>query len=79
MNVVELRKKIIQLVKGADEDYLRQLEAFINREPSSPSVLTDAQKAELDEQEALYESGEGQTYTWSEVKQELIDKYGLPA
>lgn len=79
MGVIELRKKIIELVMVADEDHLRQFEAFLRLEQDGPSGLTDTQKVELDKRRERHLSGESSSYSLEEVKQKLIDKYGLPA
>lgn len=41
------------------------------------SVLTDAQKRELDIRRERHINGESKSYSWQEIKQELTDKHGL--
>ena len=60
---------------------LEQIEALLEsgEESSSPSALTDAQKEELEARRQNHIKGNSKSYSWDAVKQELIDKYGLPA
>jgi hypothetical protein len=55
-----------QLLLVDSEEVLERLQDILDTE--STFVLSDAQKAELDEQEARYARGEGSSYTWDEVK-----------
>ncbi len=77
METTNLRRRILAFVQHADVEHLKRLEAFIIREPSDLSILTEKQKVELDEQEAFYASGNGEVYAWNDIKQELIDEHGL--
>ncbi len=71
----------IQRLISADPNLLERVELLIEhyQQEDSSSALTDEQKAELDARRERHLSGESKSYTWNEVKQELIDKYGLPA
>ncbi|MCR9181606.1 MAG: hypothetical protein NXH73_01655 [Flavobacteriaceae bacterium] len=44
---------------------------------TSSSVLSKAQLTELDKRRENYLSGIGNSYSWNQVKEELIEKYGL--
>jgi len=55
-----------QLLLVDSEEVLERMQDMLNAE--STFVLSDAQKAELDEQEARYARGEGRSYSWDEVK-----------
>ncbi len=55
-----------QLLLVDNEDILDRMQDALNS--ASAFVLSDAQKAELDAQEARYARGEGQSYSWDEVK-----------
>ena len=83
MGAVELRNKIFDKLNTVEdssmlETVLNYIENFRKKEPTS-SNLTKQQLDELDKRRAKYLSGEGMSYSWQEVKQELIDKHGLQA
>lgn len=75
MTISERLDRIFQLLKEADAGMLEKVEALLER--GNSSNISKAQKRELDKQEKLYKTGAGKTYSWEEIKQELIDKHGL--
>lgn len=83
MTISQRLDKIQLLLKKADASVLEKIEALLEshkpESDGSDSVLTAVQKNELDTQEAEYKAGQGKTYTWEEIKQELVEKHGLQA
>jgi len=80
MTIAQRIIKIQMLLKTADSDLLAKIESMLEHGTTEDtSVLTDAQKRELDIQEEEYQAGRGKTYTWQEIKRELVDKHGLQA
>jgi restriction endonuclease len=80
MTIAQRINKIQMLLKTADSDLLAKIESMLEQGTiEDTSVLTDAQKRELDIQEEEYQAGRGKTYTWQEIKRELVDKHGLQA
>ncbi len=76
MNVAELRNKIIQIVQGADEKYLKQLEAFMHLQTDDLSV-SDEHKKILDDRLAQHKANPKAGRSWREIKAELSSKYGV--
>ena len=58
------------------ETVLHYIENFRDRENLSTNV-TNEQLDALDKRREKYIAGEGKSYSWEEVKKELIDKHGL--
>jgi len=89
MNTMELRHKLLQHINTADERLLRIVNAVFESyresavqeegEEIEASVLTADQKAELDIRRERHLSGESKSYSWEEVKKNLIDKHDLSA
>lgn len=81
MTIIQRINKIQMLLKTADAGLLEKIEDLLEQESSSDgtSVLTDAQERELDIRRERHLNGESKSYPWQEIKQELIDKYGLQA
>lgn len=81
MTISQRLDKIQMLLKTADASMLEKIERMLEKSKSASddSMLTEAQKKELDAQEAEYKAGRGKTYTWEEIKQELVEKHGLQA
>lgn len=81
MTISQRLDKIQMLLKTADASMLEKIERMLERSKSASdgSVLTKAQKKELDSRREKHLKGDSPSFTWNEVKQELIDKYGLPA
>lgn len=75
MSVVELRKKIIAAIQGADEQYLKQLEAFMYSN-SKGSSISDEHKQIIDERLAQHKANPQAGRSWQEIKTELSPKYG---
>lgn len=81
METIELRNKIFEKLSTVEdssmlETVLNYIESFKKTKPSS-SNLTKKQLDELDKRREQYLLGKGKTYSWKQVKQELIDNYGL--
>ena len=80
MAITKRITRIHVLLETANDDLLDKVEKLLERGiDTNDSILTDAQKRELDIQEKEYEAGRGKTYTWQEIKKELVDKHGLQA
>jgi restriction endonuclease len=80
MTIAQRINRIQLLLQKADADLLAKIESMLEQERvEDTSVLTNAQKRELDIQEEEYAAGRGKTYTWQEIKQELVNKHGLQA
>jgi len=83
MEAVELRNKIVDKLNTVEdssilETVLNYIENFKKKELKS-SNLTKEQLDELDIRREKYVLGKGKTYSWKQVKQELIDNNGLQA
>ena len=81
MKTVELKNKIFEQLNTVEdfsmlEMVLNYIENFKKIEPFS-SNLTKKQLDELDKRREQYLLGKEKTYSWKQVKQELIDDYGL--
>lgn len=62
-----------QLLLVDSEEVLDRVQDMLNAEKAF--VLSDEQKAALDEQEARYQRGEGTFYSWDEVKAHVRAAY----
>ena len=73
MSVTELKRKVQEEIKGADEHILKAVLAMLKEYNKSLSSykLTDKQLQILRERKARYESGESKGYSWEEVKARL--------
>jgi hypothetical protein len=79
MTTAQRINRIQLLLQKADADLLAKIEAMLEQESAeNTSVLTDAQKSELDLRREKHLNGESKSYSWQEIKQALIDQYGLP-
>ncbi|MGB0880002.1 MAG: hypothetical protein ACPGTO_05500 [Polaribacter sp.] len=81
MKTVELKNKIFEkLITVEDSSMLETVLDYVENlkktEPSS-SNITKKQLDELDKRREQYLLGKEKTYSWKQVKQELIDNYGL--
>ncbi|MDZ7848603.1 MAG: addiction module family protein [Owenweeksia sp.] len=76
MSIVELRDKILQFVSHADENRLKELEAFIKMQGEA-SDLSEEDKRLLDERLKQHQAHPEAGKSWDELKAELKSKYGL--
>ena len=83
MGTAELRNKIVDKLNAVeDSSMLENVLIFIEnfkKNDFSSNQLSKKQLDELDKRRENYLNGEEKTYSWQEVKQELIDKHGLQA
>ena len=84
MNSNTLRNKLHKLINSADDRCLRKLASVIESDfddsnNDSNNVLTDQQLEEVRTIAKNHESGNSKSYSWSEVKDELVKKHGLQA
>ncbi len=81
MRTLELKNIISESIDSNDVSLLRRIVEVIENYKSNmkSSVLTNAQIKELDRRRARHFSGEGTSFSWQEIKQELIEKHGLQA
>lgn len=81
MSTVELKNIITESLKLNDSNLLEQIVEVIQNykksQSNSSSILSNSQKIELDKIKERHTSGESASYSWQEIKQELIDKHGL--
>ncbi|NQY00644.1 MAG: hypothetical protein HRT70_05870 [Flavobacteriaceae bacterium] len=81
MSTVELKNIITESLKSDDSNLFKQIVEVIEnyKKNKNTSILTDSQKKELDVIRERHISGESRSYSWQEIKQELMDKHGLQA
>ena len=80
MTLSERLQNIQESLKSADVQLIENVENTIRDYQShSSSVLTNDQLKILDERRANHLNETSASYSLSDVKQELIDKYGLPS
>ncbi|WP_346882366.1 hypothetical protein [uncultured Algibacter sp.] len=83
MGAIEIRNTILNKLNAIEDPYMLvkvlDFVETIKSEKSESSSLTEAQLDEIDVRRAKYIAGEGKSYSWQEIKQELIDKHGLQA
>lgn len=80
MSTAELKNLISKSMKSADIGLLQYIvEAIDNYKTNeiSSSILTEDQINELDRRRNRYLLEEGKSYSWEEIKQELIDNHDL--
>lgn len=79
MDVSELKTIIKKSLETNDKQlFIKMVETIESyHQNSSVSVLSESQLEELDKRRENYLSGIGNSYSWNEVKEELIEKYGL--
>ena len=83
MGAVELRNKIFDKLNTVEdpsvlETVLLYIENFKDKNKTQ-SNLSNSQLDEIDKRRSKYLSGKGKSYSWKEIKQELIDEHGLQA
>ncbi len=74
MTASQLRKKLHIYIDNAKEKKLKAIYTMVESEIEAPSLLTTAQKKELDKRLIEYRLGEGKTYTWKEAKEAIYNK-----
>ncbi len=81
MGTLELKNIISESLNSNDVGLLQRMVEVIEyyKSNKNPSVLSKTQIKELDRRRAKHITGEGTSYSWQEIKQELIDKHGLQA
>lgn len=81
MTIIQRINKIQMLLKTADTGLLEKIEDLLEQGSSSDgaSVLTDSQERVIDVRRERHLNGDSKSYSWQEIKQELIDKHGLQA
>lgn len=80
MGAIELRNKLQELMQYANDiDLAKAFDEFVEDYRTSKSTMSKAQQKEVDKIRAKHLAGEGKSYSWGEIKQELVDKYGLQA
>jgi len=79
MNVAELKTIIKKSLETNDTQLLMKMVETIEnyKQNTTTSVLSETQYNELNMRRENYLSGIGNSYSWNEVKEELIEKYGL--
>lgn len=81
MSTIELKNIITESLKSDDSNLLEQIVEVIKmykkNKSSSTSILNNSQKKELDNIRERHLLGKSASYSWQEIKQELIDKHGL--
>lgn len=70
---IELRKRVQNYIKAADDHLLRLIEALVvsYQEDVTEEKLTDVQKKELDRRLQRYNEGKTVFHTWEEVEAKL--------
>lgn len=81
MGTLELKNIISESLNSNDIGLLQRMVEVIEhyKNNKKPSVLSNAQIEELDLRRAKHLSGKGTSYSWQEIKHQLIDKHGLQA
>lgn len=83
MSTIELKNIITESLKSDDSSLLEQIveviENYKKSKSNSNSILNNSQKKELDTIRERHLLGKSNSYSWQEIKQELIDKHGLRA
>ncbi len=81
MTVTQRINKLHNLIGSADSALLEKIESVIEdyNNDARKSVMTYAQQQELDERKENHLAEKSVSYSWKDVKLELIEKYGLPS
>lgn len=72
MATSDLKKRVLEYVQEADEPLLQLMESLAqnyHKEALHESALTEDQWKLIDERWDAYPRGEGESYTWEEVKE----------
>ena len=67
----DLKRRVLEYVKEADEPLLQLMESLAekyHKKSMSDSNLTEEQWKLIDQRREAYLRGEGKTYSWEEVK-----------
>jgi putative addiction module component (TIGR02574 family) len=72
---INLRNKVLDYISSADDRLLRMIQTLAeNYQEKEKSVLTKAQKDELDRRLERYERGETKFHTWEEAKAKIVNR-----
>lgn len=81
MRSVELRNKIVDKLNTVEDssmlEYVLNFIENFEKNDTLSNQLSEKQLDELDERREKYLKGEEKSYSWQEIKQELINKHGL--
>ncbi len=69
-----LQNQIINLLPLVENKKILKAVHTILEQEAKPHSLTQAQMDELDRREASYLRGEGKSYTWEEVQNNILNK-----
>jgi len=70
MSTITIRKELQEYLKNADERFLKLVYGMMQADKSS-SLLSEAEREELDKRIARHKKGESKSYNWEEVKTSL--------
>jgi hypothetical protein len=73
MNTVEIKTKLHEQIEHSDEKLLKMIYAII-QEYNGPDSLEQRRLFLVEEERGKYISGEGNSYSWDEVKRMAITK-----
>jgi len=83
MGAIELRNKIFDRLNSMEDPSVLETVLFyienIKEKKQKKSNLVKEQLDEIDNRRENYLSSKGRSYSWEEIKQELIDEHGLQA
>lgn len=77
MTRVQIKNKVQDYLDHADERILKMVYALLKeyqKTPDSESLMTDAQKVEIDRRWKLHKSGKSKSYTIEEMRQHITAK-----
>ena len=75
----QLAQYILTKAKESSLSKIRSIILNEGEEDISTFDLNEKQLSEIDNRRERFLAGEGKSYSWQEVKQELIEKHGLQA
>lgn len=70
MSTVTIRKELQEYLNNADERFIKLVYGMMQADKSS-SLLSEAERKELDKRIARHKKGESKSYSWEEVKARL--------
>jgi len=75
MDLTKTKEQLKMLIdETGNEDVLNEVRNILELASGDHFALTDEQKRELESLEEQHTAGQLKTYTWEEVRQELINK-----
>jgi len=75
MDLTKTKEQLKMLIdETGNEDVLNEVRNILELASDDHFALTDEQKRELESLEEQHTAGQLKTYTWEEVRQELINK-----